>query len=169
MQKMLQVMTVMTVIILIFPAVPSVQAQQKTQAGGPQSIASSLGVVAFPAKNQTPDQQRQDEQACYHWSKDKTGIDPSAPPSPPPQAAGPDGSRVKGAARGAARGAVVGEVANDDAGKGAAVGAAAGAVRGKQQARKAQATQQKQASADQMNTFRKGFSACMEGKGYTVK
>jgi hypothetical protein len=169
MKRKVGVMAIMVIFLTVMVAVTSVQAQQKSTGGSSKSISSSLGLVVFPAKSQSPSQQNQDEQSCYGWSKEKTGIDPAAPPPPPPQATGPDGSRARGAARGAAKGAVIGEVTNDDGGKGAAVGAAAGAVKGKQQSRKAQATQQQQASAEQMNSFKKGFSACMEGKGYTVK
>jgi hypothetical protein len=157
------------IFLTVLVAVTSVQAQQQSTGGTSKSVAASLGVVVFPAKNQSPAQQSQDEQACYKWSKEQTGIDPAAPPPPPPQATGPDGSRARGAAKGAAKGAAVGEVTNNDAGKGAAVGAATGAVKGKQQSKKAKAAQQQQASAEKTNTFKKGFSACMEGKGYTVK
>src|SRR5215831_17725708 len=89
------------------------------------SLSSSLGVYAFPAKNQTADQQHQDESYCYSWAKSQTGIDPAAPPpqaaaAPPPSqstdSAG-SGHRVRGAARGAAGGAIIGGIAGD-AGKG---------------------------------------------------
>ncbi len=134
-----------------------------------QVLSKNLGISVYPSKGQSGDLQAKDETDCYKWSQQQTGIDPAAPPKEQPQATGPDGSRVKGAARGATRGAVVGEVANDDAGKGAAVGAAAGAVRGKQQSRKAKAAEQSQAAASQKDSFKRGFSACMEGRGYSVK
>ena len=134
-----------------------------------QVVSKNLGLMVYPSKGQSADAQAKDETKCYQWAQKQTGI---ADPSKPPQQAqptGPDGSRVKGAARGATRGAIVGEVANDDAGKGAGVGAAVGAVRGKQQSRKAAAQQQQNAAAGQKQTFNKAFSACMEGKGYSVK
>jgi uncharacterized protein YcfJ len=165
------------------------------QALPPQSPSSSLGVVVFPAKGQSAQQQSQDEGECYAWSKGQTGIDPTAPPPaaapPPQQAAQPapaaTGSRVRGAARGAAAGAIVGEIASDDAGKGAAIGATAGTLKGGADARKQkaaaeeQASQQQQQAAEQASaqqqaaaqqqkdTFNKGFAACLEAKGYTVK
>ncbi len=154
-------------------------------------ISTSLGMVVFPAKGQAPQQQAQDEGECYAWSKGQTGVDPMAPPPAAAQTAQPaaqqalgtDGSRLRGAARGAAAGAIIGEVADDDAGKGAAIGATAGVVAGGRQSRKAQqqtaqqATQQQQHAAQQQQTaqqqqmdlFRKGFAACLEPKGYTVK
>lgn len=154
-------------------------------------ISTSLGMVVFPAKGQTPQQQARDEGECYAWSKGQTGVDPMAPPPATAQSAtqpaqskpAADGSRIRGAARGAAAGAIIGEVADDDAGKGAAIGATAGVVAGGRQSRKnqqaaaeqaakqqQQATQQAQAAnQQQLDLFKKGFAACLEPKGYTVK
>ena len=63
-----------------------------------------------------------------------------------------------------------------DAGEGAAVGAVVGVAAGrkaKKQAKKqaeAQAVEQTNAwAAGQIDTFKKGMTACLEGKGYTVK
>jgi hypothetical protein len=154
----------------------------------PQSISSSLGVIVFPSKNQTPTQQASDEGTCFAWAKTNTGIDPMAPPPPvavqptqDPATAG-QGAGARGAVRGAAGGAAIGAIAGD-AGKGAAIGATVGVMSGganrraaKQQAAEqgqqaqANAAAQSQAiSAQQKATFNKGFSACMEGKGYTSK
>ena len=69
-------------------------------------LSTTLGLVVFPAKNQTKDQQASDETECYAWSKQQTGVDPFATPSP---------------------------------------------------------------SADQRAKFDKGFRACLEARGYTVK
>jgi len=174
--------------------VVGVQAVAQTPATPPPAskpMSTSLGMVVFPAKGQTAQQQAQDEGECYAWSKGQTGVDPMAPP---PAAAQPaaqsaqkapaaDGSRLKGAARGAAAGAVIGEVANGDASDGAAIGATAGVVAGGRQSRKnqqaaaqqaaqqqQQATQQTQAAnQQQLDLFKKGFAACLEPKGYTVK
>lgn len=96
------------------------------------------------------------------------------------------GGRARGAARGAAGGAVIGGIAGD-AGKGAAIGAAAGTVRGGRQQRQAneqskqqaaqsageqmhqQSSQAKAAYNKQMDTFKRGFSSCMDARGYSVK
>lgn len=158
------------------PAAPPAAAQP-----GP---SASLGLYVFPAKSQTPEQQNQDEQACYAWAKDQSGIDPSAVKANPDsamKAAGAkadtatQGAAIKGAARGAAGGAVVGGIAGD-AEEGAGVGAVVGVARGrkaKKQAKKQaeqEAVQQTNAQASgQIETFKKAFSACIEGKGYTVK
>jgi hypothetical protein len=156
----------------------------------PKPLSTSLGVVVFPAKGQTPQKQSQDEGECYAWSKGQTGVDPMAPapaatpvPAQPAAAPPPSGQRARGAVRGAAAGAVIGEVADDDAGKGAAIGATAGVLKGGSEARKQQAQaqqdaakkqeatvqQQTAATQEQLNLFKKGFAACLEPKGYTVK
>ena len=166
----------------------SVHAQTAPPTAKP--ISTSLGVVVFPAKGQTPQQQSQDEGECFAWSKGQTGVDPMAPAAtatPPPAqeavAAPPRGQRVRGAVRGAAAGAVIGEVADDDAGKGAAIGATAGVLKGGAERRRAQAQaeqdaankqkeaaqQQQAATQEQLDLFKKGFAACLEPKGYTVK
>jgi hypothetical protein len=86
----------------------------------------------YPAKGQSPQQQKSDEAACYSWAVQQTGFDPAKPP-PPQQAAKPPttatGTTPGAGARGAVRGAVVGEIISDDPGTGAAVGAGRPAVR----------------------------------------
>jgi len=141
-----------------------------------QSISSSLGVVPYPSKGQSAQQQSKDEGECYAWAKQQTGIDPVAVASAPTQKSGPatgGGERVRGAARGAAGGAVIGAIAGDgDAGKGAAAGAVVGTMAGGRQARKnkaAQEQQAEQAKAGTLQQFNKAFGACMEGRGYVVK
>jgi hypothetical protein len=138
--------------------------------------SSQLGVFVYPAKGQSPDQQRADEADCYRWASSQTGIDPTAPAAQvATQSQGMDGSAVKGAAGGAAVGTAVGAIAGDT-GEGAAIGAVAGAVRGRRMAKKQhkqeeqQAQQQAQAQSQQAKTtFGKAYGACLEGKGYTVK
>jgi hypothetical protein len=164
---------------------------QTAPAPSSKPLSTSFGMVVFPAKGQTPQQQSQDEGECYAWSKGQTGVDPMAPaPAPAAQpaqqaerASAGGGSRVRGAARGAAAGAVIGEVANDDASQGAAVGATLGVMKGGAEKRKQQAEAEAQASAaqqqqaaqqqaatqEQTDLFKKGFAACLESKGYTVK
>ena len=158
------------------------------------SAAVAQTLVIYPAKGQTAQQQSKDEGECQIWAKQNTGIDPlalaSSASQPAPVAAAPaqpaeSGQRVKGAARGAAAGAVVGAVAGD-AGKGAAIGATAGTVAGGARKREAgrqaeaanqqaqaQAQQQAQAKSSntqaQLATFNKAYSACLEGRGYSVK
>lgn len=176
---------------LMLAVVSWTQAQQPTASTPQKSMSNSLGLHTFPAKNQTAAQQEKDESACYSWAKQDSGFDPvaelskqqsstTALPSTP-QTPQTRGAGVKGAAGGAATGAVVGAIAGD-AGKGAAAGAAAGTIAGRARARRAQRQaqehakqqQQQQAQAkaqtqEKLDSFKKGFGACMEGKGYVVK
>ena len=129
----------------------------------------------YPAKGQSPDQQKADESACYSWAVQQSGFDPAKPP--PTQAAAKPATTASGTTpgaglRGAARGAVVGEVVGGDAGTGAAVGAVA--ARGQSRRQNAAAAQQgqQQASAQQQQqqaAFGKARAACLEGRGYSVK
>jgi hypothetical protein len=127
---------------------------------------------AYPAKQQSPEQQSTDDAQCLAWAKQDTGIDPAAVAAAPPPPAGPQGERLRGAVRGAAGGAVIGEIVDDDAGKGAAVGATAGVLAGGRRARQNQAAQAQQAQASKAqatDAYYRAYGACMQGRGYTVK
>jgi len=139
-------------------------------------------LIVFPAKGQSQQQVEQDKFTCYSWAKQQTGFDPMQAPkatAPPPPQQAPQGGLFRGAARGAAVGAVAGEIANDDAGKGAAAGAAAGALMGgmrrrdqakrQQQAQQQWAQQQTAQYEQKRSTYNRGYAACLEAKGYTVK
>jgi len=178
---------------LLGTAAATAGAQQPTPpaaASPTPSPASSVGLFVYPGKGQDAAQQSTDESQCYDWSRTQNGFDPAAPAAAaaPAQAAeaekqGPGGERVKGAVRGAAAGAVIGEIADNDAGKGAEVGAAAGVLAGGRQARKnrreqeekqeqtAQANEDaaKAAQQQKVDTFKRGMSACLEARGYSVK
>ena len=110
------------------------QPQQPTTASATQqSLSASLGLHAFPAKDQTAQQRQADESACYNWARQDTGFDPIAASSNAAASASsngtPKGLGVGGAAMGAGGGAAIGAIAGD-AGKGAAIGAATGGMRG---------------------------------------
>ena len=133
--------------------------------------------IIYPAKGQTPDQQAKDQSECYAWAKQTTGVDPLAVAQQganAPTASGPQGERAKGAVGGAAAGAVIGAVAGNT-GKGAAIGATTGVIAGgARQRRTAQAQgQQQQAQQQQsqaaLNNYTRAYSACLEGRGYTIK
>jgi YMGG-like Gly-zipper len=138
-------------------------------------VGLSMGVlaqskpIAYPAKGQSQAQQQKDDGDCYSWAKSNTGIDPAAVAGAPPPA--PSGPAVGGAARGAAGGAVIGAIAGD-AGKGAAAGAAVGTMAGGHRARQNQRNAQANAQSQQagaMNTYYRAYSACMQGRGYTIQ
>jgi len=140
-------------------------------------ISSSLKMYVFPSKGQSNQQQKKDEYECYKWAVQQSGIDPLNMPQVKPDsvAKGPDGTAVKGAAKGAVVGLAVGSITGD-AGTGAAVGAVAGGAGGIRQKRVTQAKKQQQSEAkaakteqEMADSYKKAFSACVEGKGYTIK
>ena len=153
------------------------------QEGGPPKLSTNPGKhVIFPAKDQTPEQQEQDQLAAYNWATQQTGWDPYVAAGQQVEKEGEAeaaskatrGAAVGGAARGAVLGAAIGAAAGD-AGQGAAIGATAGGVgRGMQgrQMRKKQETGTQAGEAAYQEKFAdwdKHFVAAMEGKGYTVK
>ena len=140
-------------------------------------ISQSMKLYVYPSKGQSKQQQKEDEFECYKWAVEQSGIDPLNLPKveAAPAQTGPTGGAVKGAAKGAAAGAAIGAIAGD-AGKGAAIGAAAGGMRGLSQGKQAQAQQNQQSQAnaaaaeqEMKDSFKKAFSVCIEGKGYTIK
>jgi hypothetical protein len=133
-------------------------------------------LIIFPSQGQSEEQMEQDKYTCYQWAKKETGFDPmevpkatEAPPKEEP--------RRGGVLRGAAGGAIVGGIidGSDGAKKGAAAGAVVGGVRRGRQGREQQYKEEQWAEeqADQYtqrrNTYNRAYSACLEGKGYTVK
>jgi hypothetical protein len=175
--KVLLLISIMVIgAIQVKAQVPTTQALPDTSQMTYNQISQGLGLFLFPTNDQSQQQQKADEFECYKWAMEQTGIDPlNLPKIEVEVQSGPSGGAVKGAARGAAGGAAIGAIAGD-AGEGAAIGATVGAMRGRRAGKQAQAqqNQEAQASADAAeeetkNTFRKAFSACIEGKGYTVK
>lgn len=125
--------------------------------------------IVYPAKGQTQQQQQKDDGECYGWAKSNTGIDPAAVAAQPTAQSGPavgGGERASAAVKGAVVGGIID--GSDGAGKGAAVGVVVGGSRARQNKKnqEAQAQANKQGSID---TFYRAHSACMEGRGYTIK
>jgi hypothetical protein len=140
------------------------------------SLAQSVEPFAYPSKGQSPEQQQQDHYACYVWAKQQTGVDPSQPNQVSPQTAmqsTQQGQVLRGAARGSLLG-VVGGAIGGNVGEGAAIGAGVGALAGifhrreqQQQASQAQA-QASQQEHQRLQQYYQAWTACMEGRGYTV-
>lgn len=137
-------------------------------------VAAAQKPIIYPAKGQSAETQSKDEGECYVWAKQSTGIDPAAlGVAPPSQQTGPavgGGERLRGAARGAVGGAAIGAIAGDTS-EGAGAGAVVGTMAGGRQARQKQAAANQQAqvnSQESLNTYYRGYSACMSGRGYTV-
>ena len=179
-------------VIALSLVVPAAQAQQQAvePASDQKTLAATMNVYAFPKSGQTPQQQSKDESACYSWAVQNTGTDPfdlqkqaqaqkqEAAQATTAAGAVGTGAGARGAVRGAAGGALIGAIAGDT-GKGAAIGAAAGLIAGHHRARMARheakaqvqtaSTQAQQATATQVENFKKAFSTCLEAKDYTVK
>jgi hypothetical protein len=136
----------------------------------------------YPQKGQSAQQQEKDEFECYKWAKQQSGVDPmnsaSTTTSVAPPAKTTEGGALKGAAGGAAIGAIGGAIGGN-AGKGAAIGAGTGAVVGGVRRRRAEQRQadeyqsrQQQANSSASaasSSYKRAYTACMEGRGYTVK
>lgn len=147
----------------------------------PKVTFAQIGLFIYPAKNQSPDQQKKDEDACYQWAEANTGltlvpgkVDAEAAGKAAAKDAG-QGKVVGGAAVGAVTGTAIGAIAGD-AGKGAAIGAVAGSVGGvrgrvkaKQAAGQSGAQQAVQANQQAVETFKKAAGACLEARGYSVR
>lgn len=167
------------VVILAFSQMLSAQgtALPDTSKMTYNQVSTALKLYAFPAKGQNQQKQKEDEFECYKWAMEQSGIDPLNLPKveAAPVEKGPNGSAVVGAAKGAAAGAAIGAIAGDT-GEGAAIGAVGGALAGRR-ARKGAEKQQEQQSKQAVaateqglkDNYKKAFSVCMEGKGYTIK
>lgn len=140
-------------------------------------VTKKVGMYVFPAEDQSPEQLEKDEAECYKWAVEQSGVDPLNPTKVEAEqvAAGPDGAAVVGAAKGAAAGAAIGAICGDT-GKGAAIGAVSGGLAGRRASRAGKSSAQNannQAAAnkqtDMIKSFKKAYSVCLEGKGYTVK
>ena len=143
-------------------------------------------LIVYPAQGQSNDQMEKDKFECYNWAKGQTGFDPmqvptasSAPPSQEKKSVG--GSTLGGGLLGGAGGAVIGGIAGGSSGArtGAAIGGltggAFGGMRSSRQNRQAdqqrQQWEQEQANQymQQRNSYNRAYSACLEGRGYSVK
>ena len=137
-------------------------------------------LIIFPAKGQSNEQMEKDKYSCYQWAKNETGFDPMEVPkasAPPPEAQAKSGGAARGAAVGAGAGALI--KSGGSRSKGAAYGALAGGLLGgartnsqrrqDEQARQQWEQEQAREYAHKRNTYNRGYSACLESKGYTVR
>jgi hypothetical protein len=164
------------VLLAVSLSVSAAQAQSPSEATpGLTTPAQSVGLYVFPQKGQDAQTQQHDEGSCYSAARTASGVDPRNLAPVPVQAQTSQGGGVRGAAGGAAGGAAIGAIAGD-AGKGAAIGAVVGVVHGRRQERRANAQAQEQASQQvaagqqqQMTSFKRAMTACLESRNYSVK
>lgn len=136
-------------------------------------------VYFYPTQGQSAEQQDRDRYECYNWAVKQTGFDPSRIQTPQERVAivpsrAPGEATVGAAIAGAVIGAMVSSPRN--AGSGAIVGAAAGgllgaASEGAQQQRVEQIQMRRGDSRYRREAaeYRRAMSACLEGRGYSVK
>lgn len=177
--------TYISAVALVLAAASSGIAQQAAPAKttAPPSTLAQIGMYIYPAKGQSPEQQKADEDACTQWAEAQTGLTlqaggvntAAASQAAEQQAAqATQGAAVAGAAKGAVVGLAIGAIAGG-AGEGAAIGAIGGALAGRRARRHAtaeagqQGAAQAQAQSEQnMSTFKNAAGACLTGRGYTV-
>ena len=143
-------------------------------------------VYFYPARGQDATRQDRDRYECYLWARQQTGFDPSSQQLAPHQRvevvplppAGHD--TAAGAVAGAVLGAVI--APSGRTGQGAAVGAVTGAMLGaasdaarqehaaqlQQQLDKRQASGRARVEQQAMN-YRRALTACLLGRGYSVR
>lgn len=146
----------------------------------------SVEIYFYPTKGQSLEQQKRDRYECYLWARKKTGYDPAQTQLAPHQRvevvpASPPGANT---AAGAVAGAVVGSMLSGprDSGSGMVFGAITGAMLGaaSEQAQQEQAARiQQRYNAgseedyarldEQARNYRRAMTACLEGRGYTVR
>ena len=155
--------------------------------------ASGQDIYVYPAKAQTDEQLAEDRYACHRWAVEESGFDPSqfegvAPPRtvrvPVPRNEA-EGAASKGTVTGAVIGGVIGSRGGDTA-EGALIGAVLGTMagsaiedQGQREAReKAEAEAKREAEEISQNkaelalrksNYRRALTACLEGRGYTVR
>ena len=162
------------------------QEQMVTRPSPDENIRAITQIYFYPNRNQSADLQSRDHYACYTWAMEQTGFDPSVSsivpeqrvrvvPMPPP---GQD--TIAMSIAGAVLGALI--AGPRHAGGGALIGAAGGAMAGMiSDASRVEAARQMEEAYNNRNQgrdfrrekkalqFRRAMSACMEGRGYTVK
>lgn len=143
-------------------------------------------VYFYPTKGQSSSQQDRDRYECYLWAKKQSGFDPGQAQLAPHQRieVTPTAAPGSDTAAGAVTGAIVGSMMSDhhDRGFGLVFGAITGAILGSASdaARQQQAQQiEQQYNADesrkyarvekQARDYQRATTACLEGRGYSVR
>ena len=140
------------------------------------NVAAS-DLFVYPKAGQSAEQTEKDKFECYGWAKQNSGFDPMAMPtasSPPPSGERKSGGLLKGGLGGAALGALVSGGSRQGIATGALAGGAIGGIH--QSSRNSKADQQQaqwereQAAqySNNRNDYNRAYSACMEGRNYTV-
>lgn len=156
-------------------------------------LAMGQDIYVYPAAGQTDEQLGDDRYACHLWAVDESGFDPSKDDEvalprtvkvPVPKNAA-EGAAKKGAIAGAVAGGIIGARGKDTA-EGVVIGAVLGTMvgstieeQGQREATKtAKDTAQNKAKENaktrseialRKSSYRRAVTACLEGRGYTVR
>lgn len=174
------------VLAACYPAPYRMVSRPEPEVASESSWVPLTQLYFYPKEGQTTEQQSRDHFECYNWAVKQTGFDPGKSeiptnqrvrvvPMPPP---GHDTATL--AIAGAVLGALIGGPRH--AVGGALIGASTGAIAGaaSDSARMESARQQEEAYATRDRArdaqleakargFRRAMSACMEGRGYSVR
>lgn len=148
-----------------------------------QAATTQEPMYFYPERGQSEALQDRDRYECYRWAVRQTGIDPGLQPitAAAPQGVEPVRRDGSGAAVGAVTGAMAGAVMSSPrhAGPNMVLGAIFGGMFGAvAEESRAQAIERQQAVQQQqdwqarqvpLGNFRRAMSACMSGRGYTVR
>jgi len=151
--------------------------------------APAQGLLVYPSRGQSQEQLNRDRYECDNWAVGQTGFDPTRSPPPPPPPAPPANVQAGNTANpltGNLSGAAIQALGGTLGGSGG-LGGAANALVGEFTRHQAQpGTAQSQNAypnsapaypnaaqgspyAAQLDVYRRAQSACLEGRGYTVK
>ena len=142
--------------------------------------------IIYPAQGQSQDQLEKDKFECYTWARGQTGFDPmqmptASSPAPSQEKKSVGGSALRSGVAGGVGGAVIGGIAGgrSSARRGAAIGGlTGGAIGGTRSSRQNRQAEQERKQWEQQETnrymrqrndYNRAYSACLSGRGYTVK
>jgi hypothetical protein len=171
--------------VVLWGCAPSGYTVKKTPTETPQPVPVTT-VYFYPARGQSEEQQDRDRYECYLWAVKQSGFDPGQAQLAPHQrvevkpVAPPGADTAAGAATGAVIGAMVAPYHDRGFGlvfgaiTGAMIGAASDAARQEEAARIQRQYEVKDAQRyaqveKQARDYQRAMTACLEGRGYTVR
>ena len=171
--------------VLLWGCAPSRYTVKKEPVDTPPQLPATT-VYFYPTRGQSEEQQNRDRYECYLWAVKQSGFDPGQAQLAPHQrievkpVAPPGTDTVTGAATGAVIGSLV--APHHDRGfglvfgaiTGAMIGAASDAERQEQAERVQKQYDAKEAQRyarleKQARDYRRAMTACLEGRGYSVR
>ena len=171
--------------VLLWGCAPSGYTVKKTPVETPPPLPATT-VYFYPTREQFEEQQDRDRYECYLWAVKQSGFDPGQAQLAPHQrievkpVAPPGADTVAGAATGAVIGSIVAPY--NDRGFGLVFGAITGAMMGAasdaERQEQAQLVQKQYDAKEarryarlekQARDYRRAMTACLEGRGYSVR